>query len=96
MEEFTVEQAIELAKQHATWYPGTKSTSRTLVDEIARLKAELELHKATLRWCLENGAVLSVHYIDGKRCPRLVNSGDYDSLAVPPEYAPLIADAVKP
>lgn len=50
MSEFTLEQALELVERHAKWHPDTKSVSRTLVCELARLRQELsqerELHQA--------------------------------------------------
>lgn len=38
-----------------------------------------------LNWVLWNGIIMSIHHIDGKPVPRLVDSGDYDS-AEPPEH----------
>lgn len=63
--------------------------------EIARLKAESDLLKAALRWVFESGAILAVHTVDGVRHPRVVNCGDFDSIEIPPQFAALIAEAVK-
>ena len=59
---------------------------------IAEMREKIELHKAALRWCLENGAMKAVCAIDSERY--LVN--DDGRLDCQPEYAPLIAEAVKP
>jgi hypothetical protein len=49
-------------------------------DEIARLKAEVKLHKAALRWVCEQGAL---DFSAAQNC-------------IPPAFAPLIDEAVKP
>lgn len=54
--------------------------------EIARLKAELELHKAALRWLHKQ--------VPKNAAGQLVNFLEYKTVDPPPEYAPLIAEAL--
>lgn len=58
---------------------------------IAYMREQIELYKATLRWCLESGAVTSLRNGVLRGTPMSAAH----TLDIPPEYAPLIAEAVK-
>lgn len=77
----------ELRTELARW----NGTHAGRMCEMERINKDREELREALAWVLDSGTIKSVHYIDGKPCPRLVHGGDYDSVS-PPEHLRSVLD----